>query len=692
MTPRKSMPNKSQLIAAQLQQAIHLYVSGNMTEAEKLYDAVLKLDPKEGNALNLKGVIVLERGDTKLGMALLDQAVRSLPNFAAAHFNRGNAFAAAGLHAEALKSYEQSIALDGSSADARVNAGALLESLGRVPEAVNIFRAAVRDYPTDTRVHRNLALCLVKELNEHGRDDREALQREAMAAFDRALTLDAANADLRFDCGNFLTRCGDHTGAVTQFEHALAMRPDWIEAGSNLGEALRHLGRHEEAVTTQRDALRRRPDDQMIQIHLGNALLDARQFAEAEQIFRRLTEERPNDVIPYMNLGCILRDTNRYDDAAAMFEKALLRAPGSPDGYTNIGATFAHQGWFAMAHLLHRAALARGESTPQTKLNLGLAALALGWLDEGWKEYEARFDVAEENVSRHPEPPPHWQGEDLSGKGIVILTEQGIGDEILYAEMLPDIVARADHCVIVCSERLVPVFVRSFPNCRIISNSTPSLPLESLGPVHFQASAASLGQYLRPNLARFPRRPGYLRADPAKVAELRAQYRERAGGRRIVGISWRSAAPRSGAEKSLALENLAPILETPSTSFFSLQYGDTRDEIAAMLERLGIEVFRDPAVDPLTDLDIFFAQAAAMDLIITTSSTTAHVAGALNVPLWIMLPFGKGAHWYWFLQTTETPWYPSAHIFRQSRADKSRPWWQDAVPNIAARLKDWAKN
>lgn len=177
---------------------------------------------------------------------------------------------------------------------------------------------------------------------------------------------------------------------------------------------------------------------------------------------------------------------------------------------------------------------------------------------------------------------------------------------------------------------------------------------------------------------------GFIQADVTAVAAARARLDGPAGGRRRIGVAWRSTNADYGAEKSLRLEDLLPVLRRPDVIWVDLQYGDTDAERAALAERHDITLWRDPAVDPLADLDAAAAQIAGLDLVITTSNTAAHVAGALGVPLWLLLPApGYGLLWYWLLDRADLPFYPSARCFRQDRAGD----WTGPVAAVAAVLE-----
>ena len=198
---------------------------------------------------------------------------------------------------------------------------------------------------------------------------------------------------------------------------------------------------------------------------------------------------------------------------------------------------------------------------------------------------------------------------------------------------------------------------RSFPTVHVAPRTTTDL-----GAFDFKFALADAARYLRPDFASFPQRESFLTADPQRVAAIKSRLPQG----RNVGISWRSASPSTGAFKSMTLADWQPVLSVPGVRFHSLQYGDTAADIAAARARTGIEVVTDPTVDPLTDLDGFAAQVAAMDLVISVSNTTVHFAGGLGKPAWTLVPHGHGAHWYWFRDRADSPWYPRMKLFRQS--------------------------
>lgn len=664
---------------ALLNQGVAAHRAGNLDAAEGFYDKVLKADPANADALNLKGLIAAARGDQAAALKLFDRAAKAAPAMADVHANRGNALGAMGRGDEALKAYREAVRLKPTHLEAWLNAGTLFHRTGRFADAVATLRAAARACP-DFRVFYNLGQCL-RDLPAPDGEARKQNLEEALAALEHAVSLNPAYAPAHIARGAAFADLGAHDQAIRALEAAIALVPNGsrekFELLNNLGDLFRKDGQLDRAIPTLRDALARDPADTTVRYNLALSLAAARETGEAETIYRSLIADAPDLLKAYVNLGNLLRDQNRNGEAIALFEQALARDPSLAEAYTNIGACLADRGWLFAAILQHHKALSLKPGDPEITLNFAVNLLRLGRFAEGWPPYEHRFGILGQ-AARRPAAPRYWQGEDIRDKTIVVWTEQGIGDEILYASMIPDLIARAGACRIECSTRLMPAFTRSFPGIPITGWKDPDQATSGAN-ADVQVAAGSLGRYLRPSFDSFPRRKGYLKADPDLTARLRAAYEARAGGRKIVGISWRSGNAYLGADKTAKLRHFAPILAVPGCFFVSLQYGDRGAEIA----EARADIFQDPTVDHVADIEAALAQAAAMDLVITTSNTAAHLAAAQGIPTWILLPYAKGALWYWFTHRDDSPWYSSARLFR---AETAEGWDADVAGQAAAAL------
>jgi hypothetical protein len=304
---------------------------------------------------------------------------------------------------------------------------------------------------------------------------------------------------------------------------------------------------------------------------------------------------------------------------------------------------------------------------------LGAALLSFGRLAEGWPEYRWRLRNPAHRGWHRGIPKPLWTGDQLAGQRLLLWSDQGLGDQILTAGLLPEATAAAARIVFACETRLAPLMARSFPGLRVVAITDIHRGTVDLSDVDAHASISEIGAVLRPHLDAFPNRDRYLTADPARVATLRARYRALPGEGPVVGISWRSANDAAGADKSIDLAAWSPLLAV-GARFVSLQYGD--------LGALPANVFVDRAIDPMADVDAFAAQVAAMDMIVSVSNTTVHMAGALGVPTLCLTPRVEGRPWYWFSGRDTSPWYPSVCHVWQTR----RGLWDDVLRRAAELL------
>lgn len=390
---------------------------------------------------------------------------------------------------------------------------------------------------------------------------------------------------------------------------------------------------------------------------------------------------KPGHALAQNGLGILYRAQRAYAEACAAFERAIRFDPGLIEAYINLCNTYRDTCNEAGILKVADQGLAVDSQRAQLWLLRAEASFTVGRLADGWHDYEWRFITLQQPVDMQRYTLPTWKGEDLSDKGILIWCEQGVGDEIIFTSMLKGIAARAKRCVLQTTPRLVPIFARSFPGVEIYGAPVPTDLVQSLD---IQSSMGSLGQWCRPTFGSFPAANDYLKADPGRTAALRAKYK---GGREcslVVGLAWRSANVTDAVQKTIGLNQWGAILNVPGVTFVNLQYGDTRDDLDAARTNFGIEVIDDPEIDALANLDDFAAQVAAMDIVISSSNTAAHMAGALGVPTFCMIPraLGSGRKWYWFGEGRTSPWYRSMMLFRQTQDNV----WTDVLADIGLAL------
>jgi hypothetical protein len=407
---------------------------------------------------------------------------------------------------------------------------------------------------------------------------------------------------------------------------------------------------------------------------------------EAILIYRRALARDPRLIEARVSLGHALREKGDVDDAIDTYERAMADGLLPDKGAFYTALALGNGEFFGSMLMLLDHAPTEGSDAERAAVMRSIGLLTMGRLDDGWRQYDERLFTDKTKIHRRSEPPPYWKGEDLTGKTIYVWPEQGLGDQIIYGTMLPDLIARAGRVYFESKSRLEQVFRRSLPGALVLSNDSEETKA-AVTAADYQIPLGSLGVYFRRRFEDFPRRAEYLKPDPEKVARFRARYEQLASGRRIVGLSWKSKKPRGGAGKSTRLMEWEPLLRTPDVLFVNLQYGDCSAELAEVKAKLGVEVFADMDVDPMGEMDNFFAQVAALDLVISTSNTTVHVAGSINVPCWVLLPRGAGALWYWFTEREDSPWYSSLRLFRPENIGPG--WGQELMPRLSRELMHW---
>lgn len=474
---------------------------------------------------------------------------------------------------------------------------------------------------------------------------------------------------------------GDLAGAERLYRDVLRHAPKQPDALHLLGVLMEQRGDLAQGIALVRQALAVQSAFPDALVNLGRMLAATGDLAAAQTHFERALALKPTHAHALNGLGTVFRVQRNYPKAIDAFGRATRLAPTFTDAHINLCNTYRDAD--DPAGLL--AAATQGIAADAAAAPLWLlrseAAFTTGDLATGWKDYEWRFRTPQNPVERQPYTLPVWTGEDLTGKSILVWHEQAPGEEILFASMIRSVLVRARRVVLHTTARLAPLFRRSFPQAEIFDGAVPA---EIARTLDVQSALGSLGQHLRADFGKFPNAAPHLVADPARTAALRAKYKK--PGKLLVGISWKSAHAKvaDAVQKTVGLNQWGALLSVPGVTFVNLQYGDTAAEIAAARREFSAEIIEDAEIDPVRDLDGFAAQAAALDLVISSSNTAAHVAGAVGTPTFCMVPraLGNGRRWYWFGAGSFSPWYRSVTLFRQ----RNEGTWTDVLAQVAVAL------
>ena len=611
-----------------LARALAAHRAGRLPEAVALYQALLAVDPHDPDALHGLGMVADAEGNPARAAELIGQALATRET-ARFRCNFALVLGRLGRHTEAVQNCERALSAYPDYPEALNNLGASLQALHRLVEAERAFRRAVAIRPAYAEAWGNLG----NVLRSLGRT------ADAASAYEQAVAHNPLTP--RMPLGQALRDLGRPTEAVAAFEADVGRAPDDPEALNNLGVGLLGLGRATEALACFERALAVRPDHPRVLANLGNALRGLGRLAESETALRRVVALRPTEVSDYDNLSITLQAQGRTHEALAVLDLAAALKP---------------------AHA-------------ETRSYRGMLLLSLGRLAEGWDDYEARFSIwqAGTDYARYAAL-PHWQGEPLQGRTILLLPEQGFGDTIQFARYAPLVKARGARVLLGAWKPLLPL-MRSLPGVDAVVAAGQKAP-----PYDFHCPLLSLPRAFGTTLDTIPNQTPYLHPEPAAVARWATRLETGAPALRV-GLVW-AGSPRhlDDNRRSLPFAALAPLWAIPGVRWFSLQVGDRAADLGtdAALPASGIE----DLAPELTDFAESAAALASLDLVITVDTAVAHLAGALGRPTWVLL--ARVPDWRWLRTGEKSPWYPTMRLFRQD----DRRTWMPVCQAIADALRN----
>lgn len=490
------------------------------------------------------------------------------------------------------------------------------------------------------------------------------------------------------------------------------------------GLRLSAQGRHAEAIAQYEAALAIHPDDPKVLFALGNTAHALGLAAPAEQFFRRVLALEPARKEALVNLANLLRSMGQFDAAIALVQPALAREPESPELQLTLGSAFREKGDAAQAKVHYQAALAaRADYVPalanladmlcddgaraeartlydralkaepknaQVRLNRAILHLVNGDLKDGWRDYAARVEIPGKVPATEQRLAP-WTGGSLKGKRLLVRSEQGVGDQILFASLIPDLLARAKaegaSVILECEPRLVPLFARSFPGALVKPAAIRSEGgkavadygwLKAAGGANAAVLMGDLPRYLRGSLDKFPAPHSFLVPDADEVAHWKSML-----GGNAVGICWRSG--KLGGHRSLGfapLEGWGHFLRQIEAPIVSLQYDGMPAEIAALESLSGRKIMVPEGIDQKIELDRACALMTALGLIVSAPTAVSWLSAGAGVPTLKLL---YGLSWTALGQTHE-PFAPACRCVMPERFGDWDDVFRQAATSIAQPL------
>ncbi len=624
-----------------------------------------QLDHRE--ALHLAGLLALQAGRPEEGVALIRRGLRLHGDDAAALSHLGSGLRALRRLEEALASHDRAIALRPDFAQAYSNRGLVLADLGRPDDALASYDRAIALRPELAEAHANRGVVLAGLR----RDD------DALASFDRAIALRPDHAESHGNRARLLACMGRLDDAVEGYDRAIALRGDYAEAYRHRATILAELGRSAAALASCDRAIALRPDDAEAHCLRGNVLAELQRPEAALASYDRAIALQPEHADAYCNRGVVLARLQRPTDALASHDRAIALNPQHAEAYCNRGVVLTGLQRHAEALENYDRVIALRPDDAEAYWNRSHCLLALGQFDAGWRLFEWRKRLG--RSSGHGAfPQPVWLGQDgLAGKTLFIHWEQGFGDTLQFCRYAALATARGARVVVSVQDPLRRVIATLGPDIEVIGGCAAP------GEFDWHCPMMSLPLAFGTTLETIPRVTPYLAADAAAVAAWRGRVAGLCGLR--VGVCWagnarpdQPAAHAIDRRRSIGLARLAPLAEVAGVHLVSLQKGDAAGEAAGAQAGLALHDW----TDALLDFADTAALIEALDLVITVDTAVAHLAGALGKRVWVLNRFD--ACWRWLLGRDDSPWYPTARLFRQPSPGD----WDGVIAAVAVALRE----
>ena len=488
---------------------------------------------------------------------------------------------------------------------------------------------------------------------------------KALVTYERAFELDPEDPELLINLGLTAWNLKLTDGAAKMFQHYIALCPESPLGYNNLGSCLADMGHIEQAIETLRAAIYRMPEQAILWNSLATVLAEEGRVDESIIFYEESARLEPNFARAFHNLGYAYQHLSQRDKALVCYDRAMELVVDPSERI-------------------------------ETLHSRSICLIGLGKLDEAWREYEIRNNPRFRAYFHHMIDAPLWEGEDLTGKKLLLVGEQGLGDEIMFSDILPDAqaaVGEEGKLQICVDPRLIPLYQRSFPKAEVGAYDDRTLidkdgnkalrlvPFASKDnkPDYWARMGTGL-QYWRDSLDKFPHK-AFLVPDPVRVADFKKRLEALPGKK--VGLCWRSMMLSAKRYKYFSpIDSWGDILKTPGVSFVSVQYGDSAADIARAQEKFGVTIHQMEGLDLKDDLDGLAALCAALDLVLSAPTAAAHTASSVGAKVWYL---SAGIGWPQ-LGTAEYPWYPNTRVFWPEKFGD----WDAVLPSFASELAAYA--
>jgi len=631
-----------------------MLADGRTDEALEQFEAALRLDPRHIHTLIRLGNTLVGLRRYEQALAAYDRALAVSPLVLDALCNRGSALRAVGRHLEALETYDRALTVDPRSFESLYNRGHVLRDLQRYGEALRSYDNALAITPG------NAAMLSIRgrTLVDLGRPN------EALASFNEAIAVRPDFVEALYNSAVALERLGRFGEAIQRCERVLALEPRNARALACRGNALMNLTLHEQALSSYQQALEIEPGSVEALCNQGTALRHLARYDEALRSYDAALAVDAGFAEAWGNRSNVLQDLHRYGDAMNSLDRAIALVPNRSMHWFNRGNVLYEMGSLDAAMQSYDRAIALDPEYRDAHFARASLHLVQGDFARGWEEYEWRVHDPNGEQSRRVFSQPLWTGaEPLDGRTILVHAEQGFGDTLQFCRYLELLRQRGANVVLEVQPALHSLMSTLRSPVQVLATGA------LLPRADFHCPLLSLPYALKTDLQSIPDQTPYLYADTGLMEKWQALLGPK---RRLrIGLAW-SGNPehRNDRHRSIELATLLPLMEE-DVEWISLQKV-VRGRDVTLLEESRIRSF----ADEINDFSDTAALMQTLDLVITVDTAVAHLAGALNRPVWVLLP--DPPEWRWMRDRTDSPWYPGAKLFRQPAPGR----WEDVVASV----------
>ena len=590
--------------------------------------------------------------------AVIEQAETLTAQYPGAHvvWNiLGASRAQIGMLDEAVEAYKTSISLKPDFAEAYSNMGVVLKNLHKLDEAIEAYKKSISLKPNDTGTYYNMGVAL----KDQGKLD------EAIEAYKKAISLKPNYAEVYNNLGVVFQSQGKCDEAIQVYDKAILLKSDYAEAYNNKGAVLQELGKFDEAMESLNKSISLKPDYADAYNNIGLTLQSKNKLSEAIEAYNKSISLKPDFAEAYYNMGVAFTDQGKLDEAIEAYRKSISLKPDYAEAYNNIGVLLHYQDKFDEAVDAYNKSISLKPDFAEAHYNLSFTLLKSGRLKEGLDESEWRWKT-EKYFSRNRHfSRPMWDGiQSLKDKRILLWCEQGIGDTLNWSSCLSLLASQANHCILECQDKLVPLLQRSFPNVEVKPEDR-SLD-QNRDDFDYHLPMGSLYRHFLTDITQNTKPKAYLVPDPERVNYWRDRLASLGKGP-YVGIAWKSTDMSPGRLPNYApILEWSPILKIPDVTFINLQYKDFEDDLAKVKEEVGVTVHNFDDLDQFNNVDDVTALCAALDMLVSNHGTAPLISGGVGTLT--KLANWKQSTWNTILYN---PVGPSIDIFERNTWE---PW------------------